>query len=121
MEARANYVAVGAFVLVVLAGILIGCLWLARVQFETEYQFFQTRVAGPVSGLGTGSAVRLNGIEVGRVTKIDLDPKDPKLVVLVLQVRNTIEIRADAVVSIETCCRTTVAPGSPGMSSAATG
>jgi phospholipid/cholesterol/gamma-HCH transport system substrate-binding protein len=87
---------------VVLAGILIGCLWLARVQFETEYQFFQTRVAGPVSGLGTGSAVRLNGIEVGRVTKIDLDPKDPKLVVLVLQVRNTIEIRADAVVSIET-------------------
>lgn len=102
MEARANYVAVGAFVLVVLAGILIGCLWLARVQFETEYQFFQTRVAGPVSGLGTGSAVRLNGIEVGRVTKIDLDPKDPKLVVLVLQVRNTIEIRADAVVSIET-------------------
>ena len=41
MEARANYVAVGAFVLVVLAGILIGCLWLARVQFETEYQFFR--------------------------------------------------------------------------------
>ena len=64
--------------------------------------FSETRVAGPVSGLGTGSAVRLNGIEVGRVTKIDLDPKDPKLVVLVLQVRNTIEIRADAVVSIET-------------------
>ena len=41
MEARANYVAVGAFVLVVLAGILIGCLWLARVQFETEYQYFR--------------------------------------------------------------------------------
>lgn len=38
MEARANYVAVGAFVLAVLAGILVATLWLARVQFETQYQ-----------------------------------------------------------------------------------
>src|SRR5580692_183839 len=53
MEARANYVAVGAFVLVVLAGILVGCLWLARTQFKTEYQYLETHVAGPVSGLGT--------------------------------------------------------------------
>jgi phospholipid/cholesterol/gamma-HCH transport system substrate-binding protein len=102
VEARANYVAVGAFVLVVLAGILVGTLWLARTQFETEYQFLETHVAGPVSGLGTGAAVRLNGIEVGRVTKIDLDPKDPNLVILLLKVRDTIKIHADSVASIET-------------------
>jgi phospholipid/cholesterol/gamma-HCH transport system substrate-binding protein len=102
VEARANYVAVGAFVLVVLAGILVGTLWLARTQFETEYQYLETHVAGPVSGLGTGAAVRLNGIEVGRVTKIDLDPKDPNLVILLLKVRDTIKIHADSVASIET-------------------
>jgi phospholipid/cholesterol/gamma-HCH transport system substrate-binding protein len=102
MEARANYVAVGAFVLVVLAGILVGCLWLARVQFQTEYQYFETHVSGPVSGLSIGAAVRLNGIEVGRVAKIDLDLQDPKRVTLLLQVRNTIEIHADAIASIET-------------------
>jgi phospholipid/cholesterol/gamma-HCH transport system substrate-binding protein len=102
VEARANYVAVGAFVLVVLAGILVGTLWLARTQFKTEYQYLETHVAGPVSGLGTGAAVRLNGIEVGRVTKIDLDPMDPKLVTLLLQVRDTITIHADSVASIET-------------------
>jgi len=101
MEARANYVAVGAFVLAVLAGILVATLWLARVQFETQYQYFETHVAGPVSGLGSGALVRLNGIEVGRVAKIALDPKDPKLVTLLLQVRDGIEIHSDSVASIE--------------------
>ena len=36
METRANYVAVGAFVLIVLAGIFVAALWLARVQFQTD-------------------------------------------------------------------------------------
>ncbi|HEY2620539.1 MAG TPA: MlaD family protein [Acetobacteraceae bacterium] len=102
MEARAGYVAVGAFVLAVLGGILVATLWLARVQFETQYQYFETHVAGPVSGLGSGALVRLNGIEVGRVARIGLDPKDPRLVTLLLQVRDTIEIHADSVASIET-------------------
>jgi phospholipid/cholesterol/gamma-HCH transport system substrate-binding protein len=101
MEARANYVAVGAFVLAVLAGILVATLWLARVQFQTQYQYFETHVAGPVSGLGAGAPVRLNGIDVGRVTKMALDPKDPKLVTLLLQVRDGIEIHSDSVASIE--------------------
>ena len=101
METRANYVAVGAFVLAVLAGVFVATLWLARVQFETEYKTYETHVAGPVTGLGSGALVRLNGIEVGRVTRIELDPKDPQLVRLILLVRNTVEIRTDAVASIE--------------------
>ncbi len=101
MEARANYVAVGAFVLVVLVLILVGSLWFARVQFATEYQYIETNVAGPVSGLGTGAPVRLNGIEIGHVAKIDLDPDDPKLVTLLLQVRSSVPIRTDSVASIE--------------------
>ena len=69
METRANYVAVGAFVLAVLAGVFVTVMWLARVQFETEYQYYETHVAGPVTGLGSGALVRLNGIEIGRVTR----------------------------------------------------
>ena len=102
VETRANYVAVGAFVLVVLAGILVATLWLARVQFQTEYTNYETDVAGPVTGLGSGALVRLNGIEVGRVIRMELDPKNPQLVRLILQVRTAVEIRADAVASLET-------------------
>ena len=102
MDTRANYVAVGAFVLLVLAGILVATLWLARVQFQAEYKYYETDIQGSVTGLGLGAVVRLNGIEVGRVTRIEQDPKDPRLVRLVLQLRNTVEIRADAVAQLET-------------------
>ena len=102
METRAHYVAVGAFVLVVLSGILISTLWLARIQFKAEYKYYETDVPGPVTGLGSGAVVRLNGIEVGRVIRMEQDPKDPQFVRLLLQVRNTVEIRKDAVASLET-------------------
>jgi phospholipid/cholesterol/gamma-HCH transport system substrate-binding protein len=102
MEARANYVAVGAFVLVVLAGIVGATLWLARVEFKTDFTVYQTHVAGSVSGLDIGAPVRLNGIEVGRVTEMHLDPKDPRLVTLVMQIQGAIKLHADAVASLET-------------------
>ena len=59
-------------------------------------------VLGPVTGLGSGALVRLNGIEIGRVTGIEMDPQDPQLVRVILQVRNAVEIRTDAVASLET-------------------
>jgi phospholipid/cholesterol/gamma-HCH transport system substrate-binding protein len=43
----------------------------------------------------------LNGIEIGHVAKIDLDPNDPKLVTLLSQVRSSVPIRTDSVASIE--------------------
>ena len=70
MELRANYVATGAFVLLVLVGIVAAALWLAGVHVNTRYAVFETRVSGSVSGLATGAAVRLNGIDVGRVAGI---------------------------------------------------
>lgn len=101
METRANYVAVGAFVLLVLAGMLVGILWIARVQFKTEFNFYQTHVSGSVSGLSAGAPVRLNGIDVGHVAGVDLDASDPQLVTLLLQVRDGIEIHSDAVADVE--------------------
>ena len=102
MEARANYVAVGAFILLVSAGVVLAALWLAHIEFRTEYKFYQTNVAGSVSGLSSGAPVRLNGIDVGRVARIDLDPADPELVTLLLKIRGSIELHADAVASLET-------------------
>ncbi|HET7883380.1 MAG TPA: MlaD family protein, partial [Acetobacteraceae bacterium] len=65
------------------------------------YQYVETSVEGPVSGLATGAIVRLNGIDVGRVVRIDLDADDPKLVTLLLEVRSTVTVHSDAVASIE--------------------
>lgn len=101
METRANYVAVGAFVLLVLAGMLIGFLWIARVQFKTEFKIYQTHVSGSVSGLSAGAPVRLNGIDIGHVSGINLDAANPELVTLLLKVRHGIKIHSDAIASVE--------------------
>ena len=52
MDPRANYVAVGAFVLLVLAGIFVAGLWLARVQLQTAYKYYETGIPGPGTGRG---------------------------------------------------------------------
>jgi phospholipid/cholesterol/gamma-HCH transport system substrate-binding protein len=38
METKANYVAVGAFVLICMLGVGVTLLWLAGVQYSQEYE-----------------------------------------------------------------------------------
>ncbi len=101
MEPRANYVATGAFVLMVLAGIVAAALWLSGAQLNTPYAAFETHVSGSVNGLGAGAPVRLNGMNVGRVANIQQDPANPQDVILLLQIRQDAVIRADSVASLE--------------------
>lgn len=100
METRANYVAVGAFVLSLLFGLVVALLWLTGAQYAQEYAYYQTYFTGSVSGLGKGTTVRYNGIEVGRVSELDFDPNDPKKVRVVMQIDPTLQIHADSVASI---------------------
>ncbi|HUO03363.1 MAG TPA: MlaD family protein [Rhizomicrobium sp.] len=101
METKANYVAVGAFVLACVIGLVVTILWLAGVQYSQEYAYYQTFFKGPVTGLGKGTITRYNGIEVGRVTDLAFDPNDPQSVVVTLQVQPNLAIHEDSLASIE--------------------
>ena len=103
METRAHYVAVGIFVLVVVALAFGAVLWLGRVEFSqaasTYYIFFR----GSVSGLSKGSPVQYNGIPVGRVADIRVDPDN----IAQIQVRVEIDtslvtIKSDARAFLDT-------------------
>jgi phospholipid/cholesterol/gamma-HCH transport system substrate-binding protein len=100
METKANYVAVGAFVLALVLGLVIALLWLTGAQYAQEYAYYQTYFSGSVSGLGTGTSVRYNGIEVGRVSKLNFDPNDPRRVQVVMQIDPTLKIHSDSVAYI---------------------
>ncbi len=100
METKANYVAVGAFVLASILGIVIALLWLAGFQYSQEYALYRTSFEGPVTGLGDGTAVRYNGIAVGRVKDLAFDPNDPKRVIVTMQVRPELKIPSDSFASI---------------------
>jgi len=101
METKANYVGVGAFVLVCVIGLVVAIMWLAGVQYSQEYAYYEAYFKGPVTGLATGTTTRFNGIEVGRIKDLAFDPSDPQRVIVTMQVRPGLNIREDSVASIE--------------------
>ena len=101
METKANYVAVGVFVLTCILALDITMLWLAGFQYSHEYEYYRTNFHGAVTGLGKGTTVRYNGIEVGRVADLAFDPNDPKNIITTLQIQPGLGIRTDSVSSIE--------------------
>lgn len=102
METKANYVAVGAFVLGIMIVLFVSVLWVARVQFRDEFKRYETFVHGPVTGLGVGAIVRLNGIDVGRVADIAFDPDNSLQVQVGLRIKEGTPIKSDSMVSMET-------------------
>lgn len=100
METKANYVAVGAFVLACLLGLVVASLWLAGAQYSQEFAHYQTYFTGSVTGLGTGTTVRFNGIDVGRVSKLKFDPENPKRVIVTMEVDPSLKLHEDSIASI---------------------
>jgi len=101
METRASYVTVGAFVMVCLIGLIVSMLWLTGAQYRQEFIYFRTFFSGPVTGLGRGTVVRYNGIDVGSVTELAFDPADPRRVIVTLQTTPDLLLHADSIASIE--------------------
>ncbi len=100
METKANYVAVGGFVLACMVGFVVALVWLAGAQYSEEYNYYRTYFSGSVTGLGKGTSVRFNGIEVGRISKLDFDPDNPKRVIVTMQVDPKLHLHEDSVATI---------------------
>ncbi len=101
METRANNLLVGTFVLLILAGATVFFLWLAKFQFDVEFTRYDIRFPGSVSGLKVGSSVELNGILVGEVIDVAIDPAQVEHVVVTIEVPAQTPIREDTVASLQ--------------------
>ena len=75
MEREANYVAVGAFVLLVAAMGALFVYWYSEGRDQHSYQRYEVYFDGSVSGLSEGGQVRYLGVEIGRVVRIRLDQR----------------------------------------------
>ncbi|MBB6092684.1 phospholipid/cholesterol/gamma-HCH transport system substrate-binding protein [Povalibacter uvarum] len=86
MEREANYVAVGAFILLVIAMGVGFVLWYTDARDRKDYELYEIYFAGSVSGLERGGPVRYLGVDVGRVRRIDIDHDNPGRVVVVAEI-----------------------------------
>lgn len=101
METRAHHVLIGGFVLLVVLGLFTFVIWLARIDLDRDVSRYLIFFEGAVSGLSTTSKVMYNGIPVGSVQEIDLDPQDPSRVRVVIEVNATTPVRTDSVATLE--------------------
>lgn len=101
METRANYTAVGAFVLALAAAVFVFVIWLAKVQFDKAIQPYYIMVTGTVTGLVEGGPVRYRGVNVGTVSDIRINPENVEEVRLTIEVPEDTPIKTDAIASLE--------------------
>jgi phospholipid/cholesterol/gamma-HCH transport system substrate-binding protein len=92
MEREANYVAVGAFILLVIGMAVAFLIWYTDSSDGRRYSTYEISFAGSVSGLGQGSPVRYLGVDVGRVRKLYIDRKDASRVRIIVEVDQTAPI-----------------------------
>ena len=95
METRAHHVLIGLFTLGTAVAALLFALWMSYADGERNYQPYRILFERSVSGLSIGSKVQYNGIEVGDVTELTLNPDDPRQVIASVRVYEDTPIKTD--------------------------
>lgn len=100
METKANHLMIGAFVLAVLAAAFGFVYWIQG--FAGSGQPYYIVFEGSVSGLGPSSNVLFNGLPVGKVQSLSLDPEDSRNVRVRVNVEEGTPVRANSRARMET-------------------
>jgi len=100
METKANYVIIGAFTFAVsIAAVMFG-FFAARFATDSAWNDYRIVFNESVIGLSGGSPVLYNGVNVGRVTDLSLNPDDVREVIVTLEVQAQVPIHEDTVATI---------------------
>ncbi|MGZ8269653.1 MAG: MlaD family protein [Methylophilus sp.] len=87
-----------------LGAILIaGILWLASGgNLQKKYDLYLAILEESVAGLNINAPVKYNGVDVGKVKSIELDPGNPELVRLIFAIERGTPIKVDTVAVLKT-------------------
>jgi phospholipid/cholesterol/gamma-HCH transport system substrate-binding protein len=103
MDRNTNYVVVGAFVLLVIGMAVSFVYWYTEQKDKRTYHRYEIYYDGTVSGLTAGSPVRYLGVDVGKVARIMLAPKDRRRVEVIADIdaNAPIDARTQALLSLQ--------------------
>jgi len=100
VESRLSYALVGLFVLVLGGAFVAMSLWLMGVGPRGDYRTFAVYPPESVAGIAGESLVRFQGVDVGKVREVGVDPRDPRKVRLLIDVRRDLPIQVDTTARI---------------------
>ena len=101
METRARYALIGLFMFAVILASFGFVYWLENKGGFGERETYLIQFESSVSGLLVGSAVLFNGIRVGDVTDVALNPDEPQQVIATIAVNRNTPVREDTRVNVE--------------------
>lgn len=101
MERNANYFLVGVVSTILLIATIVFVVWLAQFNLHQKFDSYTISFKGPVRGISNGGEVHFNGIKVGEISKIALDPRDPTMVDANIKVTSDVPIRQDSIAMLE--------------------
>jgi phospholipid/cholesterol/gamma-HCH transport system substrate-binding protein len=102
MEGRVNYIIVGLFTLLLAAVAVIIPLWLTSGLEGKSYNTYAVYMNESVDGLDLNAAVKYNGVNIGHVKSIKLNPVDTEQVILLLDIEQGVPITTHTVAVLET-------------------
>ncbi|MCE9639386.1 MAG: MCE family protein [Betaproteobacteria bacterium] len=103
METKVNYAIVGVFVVALSTALVAGILWIASGgAFQKHYDLYLAIEEESVAGLNLNAPVKFNGVDVGKVRAIQLDPADPKRVTLTFAIETGTPIKTDTEAVLKT-------------------
>lgn len=100
METKANYTLIGLFAVIGFVGLLGFFLWLARVELDRQFTYYDVRFSS-VAGLSNASDVRFSGLPVGQVVDVRLAPDRDGTIEVRLEVASDTPVRTDSIATIE--------------------
>ena len=100
METRANYVAIGLFVVFVIAALLGALYWLYRSSQSGATEPVRIIFPEPVTGLSAGGSVLFNGIKVGEVAQLNFAPEGGDNVIALTRINPNAPIKTDTVAKL---------------------
>ncbi len=100
MEREANYAAVGAFVLLVIAMAGLFVYWYTDARGQRNFTRYEVYFDGSVSGLTQGAPVRYLGVNVGRVVNMYIDPRSASRVQVIVDIDSATPVSDQSVAQL---------------------
>ena len=101
METKANYILIGAATIIGAVLIMLFALWLANSEFSRGYDEYDVVFDDPVRGLAEGGEVQFNGIKIGEVQTLRIDPDNTNRVIARIRVSADVPVRSDSAAQLE--------------------
>lgn len=92
MDNRVNYALVGGFVIGMVAVLVFIGVWLSTQWSGKSYNTYAVYMTESVSGLAPDSAVKYNGVAVGYIIDISIDPMNPQSIRLLIKLQDTVPV-----------------------------